>query len=479
MAMTDRTLRVIEQAPAPAGACCQACEAAELAAAAAGTSAARPAAARPVVAPAPLPVILPTRRGIDRGDDRRVTVAGLVVAGVFVAAAAVTALAGPTPVSAPWLPLHLALAGGASTAIAAVLPFFTAALAVARPVDARWRALAVAAVAVGAAGLAASMALATPFLAHVAGTAYVSGIGLVAVVAFAPLRGALGPRRPLVEGAYALALAMIATSAVLAIAFLAGTMAIVERWAVLKPLHAWLNLFGFVSLIVVATLVHLAPTVEGTRIRPRLTARLAVSGLALGVPLIALGYLTGLDPVGRLGAVAVIVAAIAAPAHAVAVWRDRTGWTGDHAWHRMAAGSLRAATGWYAVAAIVAAGRVLWLGPVPAAWDLELIAVPFVVGWVVQAIIGAWTQLLPAIGTTDRQQQERARSSLGQGATVRLVAFQLGVAAVWVGTLVDLDGVIRLGGAVLVATLAIALGLAFLAVRPASSVPRRIETQYH
>ena len=70
-------------------------------------------------------------------------------------------------------------------------------------------------------------------------------------------------------------------------------------------------------------------------------------------------------------------------------------------------------------------------------------------------------------------------SSLGQGATVRLVAFQLGVAAVWVGTLVDLDGVIRLGGAVLVATLAIALGLAFLAVRPASSVPRRIETQYH
>ena len=49
--------------------------------------------------------------------------------------------------------------------------------------------------------------------------------------------------------------------------------------------HAWLNLFGFVSLSVAATMIHLLPTVAGTRILRRRSADLAIVGLGLGPPL--------------------------------------------------------------------------------------------------------------------------------------------------------------------------------------------------
>jgi hypothetical protein len=44
----------------------------------------------------------------------------VAIAALFLALAAVAALAGPVAAgpAAPWLPLHLALAGGATTAIA-------------------------------------------------------------------------------------------------------------------------------------------------------------------------------------------------------------------------------------------------------------------------------------------------------------------------------------------------------------------------
>ena len=75
----------------------------------------------------------PRASGPRRADDRRITLVSVAIAALFLALAAVAALAGPVAAgpAAPWLPLHLALAGGATTAIAGVMPFFVAALAAA------------------------------------------------------------------------------------------------------------------------------------------------------------------------------------------------------------------------------------------------------------------------------------------------------------------------------------------------------------
>ena len=79
----------------------------------------------------------------------------------------------------------------------------------------------------------------------------------VAVAELAPLSGSLAPRRRVIGAAYGVALTEVAVGVVLATAMLAGYGPIVERWALLKPAHAWLNVFGFLS-VVIATLASLS-----------------------------------------------------------------------------------------------------------------------------------------------------------------------------------------------------------------------------
>ena len=74
------------------------------------------------------------RTPIDRTDDRRVTIAAIGTAIAFLLAAVLAAGLPEAPGLGAWLPLHLALAGGAGSAIAGVMPFFTAAITVAPPV---------------------------------------------------------------------------------------------------------------------------------------------------------------------------------------------------------------------------------------------------------------------------------------------------------------------------------------------------------
>ena len=75
-------------------------------------------------------------------------------------------------------------------------------------------------------------------------------------------------RHPIVQLTYGVALADLTVGASLAIGFLLGLEPITAHWVALKPAHAWLNVFGFVSLTIAGTLIYLYPTMLGTRIRP-------------------------------------------------------------------------------------------------------------------------------------------------------------------------------------------------------------------
>jgi nitrite reductase (NO-forming) len=365
--------------------------------------------------------------------DRRITLAGLLVSAGFLAAAVAAALLPESVRRGVWLPLHLALAGAAGTAVASVLPFFVAALSVAPPMNGIVRGGAIGLVAGGAAAASLGMAAGIVPLAVMGGLGYLAGLAGVAVAAFWPLRAGRGSRRPLVVAAYGAAIAQVALGVGLVIAMLAGVPPVVEGWALLKPAHAWLNVFGFLSLVIAATLIHLAPTVAGTRIAPRRSAMVALAGLVAGAPLVALGLALGDDRVARIGALAELLGAITLMAHALAIWHDRGTWTTDPGWHRLTSWSLLAAPAWFLVAVTLASGRILWFGAVPAAWALGGIAAPLAVGWVVQVLIGAWSHLLPSIGPGDMAAHADQRASLGRGATGRVVALNLGVVLVTLG----------------------------------------------
>jgi nitrite reductase (NO-forming) len=353
-----------------------------------------------------------------------------------------------------WLPVHLALAGAAGTAIASVLPFFVAALAVAPPMSGVLRGGAIGLIAGGAAAASLGVAGGIVPLAIAGGLGYLAGLCGVAVAAFWPLRAGRGSRRPLVVAAYGVAIAQVTVGVGLVIAMLAGVPPIVDGWALLKPAHAWLNVFGFLSLVIAATLIHLAPTVAGTRIAPRPSAVVALVGLAVGAPLVALGLALGDDRVARVGALAELLGAITLMAHALGIWHDRGAWTTDPGWHRMTSWSLLVAPAWFLVAVTLASGRILWFGAVPAAWSLGGIAAPLAVGWVVQVLIGAWSHLLPSIGPGDMAAHADQRAGLGRGAIGRVVVLNLGVVLVTLGssfawTAGVVIGLIICGGAIL------------------------------
>ena len=354
-----------------------------------------------------------------------------------------------------WLPLHLALAGAATTAIAGVMPFFSAAFAAAPPSDVRLRSTAVSAVALGAGGVALGVAGDAVGLAVVGGCAYVAGIVLTASATMRPLAQALGPSRGLVVQGYVVALCEVAVGATVATLFVAGWAPIVTNWATIKPAHAWLNLVGFVSLVIATTMLHFFPTVIGARIVPHMSARLTVMGLALGAPIVALGFVIPSDPVTRLGAIVVISGAAGLAVYVGRAWRMRARWTTDHDWHRFAIGGLVSAIAWLEVGLAVAAGRLLAFGADPAGWKVETVAGPLIVGWVGLAIVASATHLLPAIGPGDPATHARQRRRLGRWAMVRLVLLNAGVLTVAVALPLGWAPLVSLG----VALVAIGFGV--------------------
>jgi nitrite reductase (NO-forming) len=436
----------------PDGACCAAC-------------AAQPVVATPTVAersPAPLSAVGPAigpARVVRRADDRRTTFGGLLVAAAFVGLATLWIGLTTSAGGSAWAALHILLAGAAGTAIASVLPFFTSALAQVPPADRRIRVAAIGLVAGGALAVTLGVSAGHLWLATLGGCAYLAGIGLVAVAAFAPLRSRVGAGTGIVPIAYAVALANVAVGVAIATAAVAGWAPVVSAWAQVKPAHAWLNVFGFVSLIVAATLVHLAPTVAGSRIRPRRSTTVALVAMMAAPPLVAIGFIAGSAPLAVVGAGLEVVGATALLAATIGIRRDRGRWTSDREWHRFTGLSLLAAPAWFLVATLIAAARVMSFGATPEAWSMAVIGVPLAIGWTAQVLIGSWTHLVPAIGPGDQAAHATQRGRLGRWGTVRVVVWNAAVAALTVGILVGVETLVMAGAVVIAACVALAIAL--------------------
>ena len=409
------------------------------------------------------------RRLVRRDTDRRIAVGGIVVALGFLVAAGLTLATG----GATWSALHLALAGGAGTAIGALMPFFAAALVAAPPARPALRLGVIASLAVAA----VVIAVAVPAV-HQAGASLGAGLYLIGLIGLAaatllPLRRALGMRHRIVIIGYALGVLSVMAGVSLVTAFLGDVGSVGARWGVLKPAHAWLNLIGFVSLVIVTTLVHLAPTVLGARIVGGRTPAVAVVGLAAGVAAVATGFAFGSDMVARAGAALALVGAVAGPAYLLAVVRQegRGRWTTDLDWHRFTGWSLVAAACWIAVGIGSAAALVLVNGATPAGWSLPIVGIPLVVGGASQAVVAAATHLVPTLGPGGIPGPARARAAAGRGALIRLAVFEVGILGWWAAVALGVGGLAVPATGTLVGA-AVVVDLALLALPFGSRGPR-------
>ncbi len=410
----------------------------------------------------------PRRQAVDRRADRVVAMAAIATAMAFLVAAVIVAFLPSTERVGLWLPLHLALAGAATTAIAGVMPFFSAAIGTAQPVDARLRWTSVLLVAGGASAIAFGFSRGLLLLASLGGVAFIAGAIMVGYATLAPWRRGLGPKGGVVAVGYGAAVVMVVLGATLATLFLARWPPVMEAWASLKPAHAWLNLVGFVSLIIATTLLHFFPTVAGTRIRRTPAAYAAILGLAGGAAVVAIGFAITADGVVRAGGMLVAVGALGLTVYAGQTWRARFHWRTDHAWHAFAMGGLVSAIAWFDAGMLLAVVRLLRDGASPRAVDVGILIGPLVAGWLGLAVLASATHLVPAVGPGDAAAHARQRISLGRWAVLRLAAANAGITLATLGLIADLDvvtafGTVLLGAALLLTAIllvaAVAAGL--------------------
>ena len=138
--------------------------------------------------------------------------------------------------------------------------------------------------------------------------------------------------------------------------------------------------------------------------------------------------------------------------------------TTDPGWHLVSLGSLAAAIGWFAIGIALAAARVLAVGARPDAWSTALVAGPLAAGWILQALVGSWTHLLPAIGPGGPAGHAARRAVLGRYAPARLAGRNAGVALLALGLASGAGGATVVGGWLAGATIAVDLGLGILAL---------------
>lgn len=375
------------------------------------------------------------RRG--RLDERSVLRVGILLAAGFVVAALV-AFSTPAIRQGHWAGIHLSLAGAALVAVGAFLPHFAVTLSGSRPEPAPLRLAGVLSLAVGAALVVAG------FLASVAGLT-VGGAGLLwaglaitAWTALRPRREPLARRHPAVRLAYGTALLQVAVGISLPVLLVIGWEPAAAHWVRLKPAHVWLNLFGFVSLTMTATLVYLYPTILGARIRAHRSLPVLVIGAIGGPPVVAVGAVLGSDPLAIAGGSLALVGAIGQAAYVLDVWRRRGTWTTDPGWHRLAQLHPTAGVAWYLLAVGAALLGLLRDGAAPAGWGLGAMMMPLVAGWTLQVLVGAWTHLLPAVAVSDPARRAAMRTVLGRAASLRLIAWNGGVLVGWIGLGIDL-----------------------------------------
>jgi hypothetical protein len=184
-----------------------------------------------------------------------------------------------------------------------------------------------------------------------------------------------------------------------------------------------------------------------------------------GPPIAATGAALGTGLLGATGAWLTVAGTLGLVGYVVDVVRRRGHWAFDRDWHRLVTGHLVLATPWFAAAAVAVAAGVTRDGPAPPGWTLGSVAAPLVGGFVLQELVGSWSHLLPAVGPGEVAAHARQRDLLGRWALLRLVAWNAGVALLWVGLGLGVAALTAAGGLLLLGALGASLGLLAFALR--------------
>lgn len=342
-----------------------------------------------------------------------------VAARLWLSAAVVSLLLPASTRLGIWLPLHLALAGAVSVAIAGAMQNFALTLTAA-PQPPAWI-VSVQFVGVNAGALLVAIGYpgGHPGLVAWGGGVFVAAACVLGGLVIRARRIGLNPRHQL-----ALVLYLAAVAAVLVggtFGALVGSGAVEgELWGRLRSAHLVVNLLGWASLTIAATLVTLLPTVLRVQM-PRWHGATTGAALALGVSTVAAGLATSSTVLSTLGAAAYAAGALGLVWMVVKVLRTPRRWPVP-----VAAKHLLLALGWF-VAGTTLLPFILAGGPSSFARFRDVYLAVFVGGWVLQTLLGAWQYLLPMARPGHPDDRRRQLAAIELGGTAQVLALNAGV----------------------------------------------------
>ena len=365
-----------------------------------------------------------------------------------------------------WLPLHLALAGAVSVAIRGTMMSFASALTAAPGPGRSLTGAQFGLINAGVAFIALGYPNGSGALVAIGGACFVVAISLVLFAVAAAWRRGLNHRHPLPMVMYAVAACAVLAGGTLG-ALLGSGAVHGPSFAAIRDTHLALNVLGWASVTIVATLITLLPTVLRIRI-PRWNAPAAAACMVAGVALLAGGLATRSRPVSAAGALTLFAAGIQ-----VAVMVARA-ISGPRTWPvPVTAKHMACAVAWF-----VCGGPALALACARGTFDafVPLLEVIYVCGWVLQTLVGSWLYLVP-VGRPGGPGERRVWFTATEvGANTQVIVANAGLALLALsvaGVLPSTVGAVGAWAALLVAAAALLKSWTFPALARLPAVRRR------
>jgi nitrite reductase (NO-forming) len=323
-----------------------------------------------------------------------------------------------------WLPVHMALAGAATTTISGNMQMFAATLTATRAPGAAISFWQLGLVVAGAAMVAVGHPAGHPPLADVGALCSGVGIALLAIIVRDAWSHALNRRHALPLILYAVALACALIGGAVGSSLGGDRVHDPMLYLALRRTHVTLNLLGFVSLTIAATMLTLLPTV--LRVRAVLRGAVAAAwALGLGVGTLALGFAFEARPLAAAGALGFAAGALLIAWAALAAIRAMLARKGAHP-PLAAAGHLLLSLSWFCGGAVALAAVLVSNGGVDAFLPVALVV--FVLGWTVQVLLGAWSYLIPSAAPGGPEKRRAYLAAMDVGAAAQVVIYNAGLA---------------------------------------------------
>ena len=230
---------------------------------------------------------------------------------------------------------------------------------------------------------------------------------------------ALNKRHPLPVAMYAAAIGCLLLGGTFG-ALVGAHAATGSSWVALRGAHLTLNVLGWVSLTIAATLITLLPTVLRVRMpawRGRATAWLLVAGVSA----IALGSAARSHALLAAGGIAYALGACGVAWMAIRVASTPRKWPVP-----VSARHLMCALAWFVFGSVDLAVQAI-RGLDAFALFRPVFLTVFVGGWIAQTLLGAWLFLLPMWRAGHPEERRRSWAAVDYLAGPQIVALNLGL----------------------------------------------------